>query len=62
MRKILLFLFLILSFPGLAQVAKSPLKYFYVAPTGNDANSGTLESPLATFEGAQKLAAFALEE
>ncbi len=30
-------------------------KYLYVSPTGNDDNSGTLNEPLASFEGAQKL-------
>jgi hypothetical protein len=30
-------------------------KNLYVSPTGNDDNLGTLDQPLASFEGAQKL-------
>lgn len=30
-------------------------KYFYVSPEGNDANSGTIENPVLSFEGAQDL-------
>lgn len=30
-------------------------KYFFVSPSGNDANLGTVDRPLATFEGVQEL-------
>jgi len=36
------------------QVAE-PFKVFYISPTGNDENPGSIEQPLASFEGARKL-------
>ncbi|MDX1284678.1 MAG: hypothetical protein R3182_06690, partial [Draconibacterium sp.] len=35
--------------------ALSQTQNFFVSPTGNDTNPGTIESPVATFEGAQRL-------
>ncbi|NLH17550.1 MAG: right-handed parallel beta-helix repeat-containing protein [Phycisphaerae bacterium] len=43
----------ILPCPAIAQ----PAKFFFVDPTGNDANPGTKEKPLATIEGIQKAVA-----
>lgn len=37
------------------EIHKLPIKTFYVAPTGNDTNPGTITQPAASFEGAQKL-------
>ncbi len=35
--------------------AQTPQKFIYVSPHGADTNPGTIEQPLASFEGAQKL-------
>ena len=32
-----------------------PFKFFYVSPDGSDYNIGSIQNPVATFEGAQKL-------
>ena len=35
--------------------AQQPHRFFYVAPNGNDNHPGTINEPIATFEGAQQL-------
>lgn len=35
--------------------SQTPHQFYYVSPTGNDTNSGTIEQPVATFEAAQQL-------
>ena len=35
--------------------AQQPHQFFYVAPDGNDDHSGTLNEPIATFEGVQRV-------
>lgn len=57
MNKILFFLILTL-FPfhvGNSWQHIIPHKFFYVSPNGSDENNGTLEQPVASFEGAQNL-------
>lgn len=47
MRRILILVFLVLTFPAIAQV-----HYIYVSPKGNDENAGTLSKPVKTLEKA----------
>lgn len=54
MRFILLLISSLLFFQ-LYTKAQTPHQFYYVSPNGNDNNPGTIENPLATFEGAQQL-------
>lgn len=53
----LMFLFFLLFSLHVGLFGQTELhhKYFFVSPQGNDGNLGTIENPLATFEGAREL-------
>ena len=57
MKNKILILLLITLFVYNVQSSQAQIihKYLFVAPDGNDNNSGAIDQPLATFEGAQKL-------
>ncbi len=42
-------------FSANAQHTNLPQQFFYVSPSGSDSNGGTIEKPLASFEGAQEM-------
>lgn len=55
-KKILLLsvvMLMLFGMPGFAQTQETIKIYFYVSPTGNDQNSGTIDAPLKTFKGAR---------
>ena len=50
---LLVFAFCVSS--GFSQKTVEPDKFYFVSPDGNDKNEGTIDSPLESIEGAQKL-------
>ncbi len=51
----LIAMILLLLFSIQAVTSQVTGKYFYVSPSGNDNNQGTVDNPVASFEGAQRL-------